>query len=297
MFFRALFDPFSLLVLIVIAGMVGVALVWYRLGQQHLLELVGGLKTLRRFARDLFPSHPVRRRLESAPVVELSLEEISKIMSGDEEVEPASQGLIRLQDRLAWIERFSQYAIHIGILGTVFALVTSDPTDMASFRARLPLALGTTFWGLVGALVLSTLAGMAESVLDRARHAVRRALLDAIDRAPDAPPLPVPSVSLVLAAPPAEEGASLAAPTPVSASGRPGSRPDFSAMLPGLRPPRRPVPPAGGDDASAESEAAPEVVADSPEASPEHAAAPEVVADSPEASPEVSRAAEERQLS
>ena len=137
MFFRALFDPFSLLVLIVIAGMVGVALVWYRLGQQHLLELVGGLKTLRRFARDLFPSHPVRRRLESAPVVELSLEEISKIMSGDEEVEPASQGLIRLQDRLAWIERFSQYAIHIGILGTVFALVTSDPTDMASFRARV----------------------------------------------------------------------------------------------------------------------------------------------------------------
>jgi hypothetical protein len=74
--------------------------------------------------------------------------------------------------------------VHLGILGTVFALVTSDPTDLDSFRARLPVALGTTFWGLVGALVLSILAGACESVLDRARQSVREALLAGLDRPP-----------------------------------------------------------------------------------------------------------------
>ena len=82
----------------------------------------------------------------------------------------------------AWIERFAQFSVHLDILGTVFALVNSDPNDLDSFRASLPTALGTTFWGLIGALLLSVIAGACDSLLERSRHAVRLALLEGLER-------------------------------------------------------------------------------------------------------------------
>ncbi len=181
MIVTALFDPLSILVLVIILTMGVVAFLWFRAGQSHFDELKGGLRVLRGFGLELHHQHPIRKRLESAPVVDLSFEEIAKIMAGNQHVERPAHELVRLQNKIAWIERFSQYAIHLGILGTVFALVSSDPTDLESFRASLPLALGTTFWGLVGAMVLSTIAGWTETVLDRARHHIRHALLNALD--------------------------------------------------------------------------------------------------------------------
>jgi hypothetical protein len=158
---QTLFDPLSLVVLALVALMIGLSLAW-----------LGGA---RRQAE-----HPIRRRLESAPVVDLAFEEIARLMSGDR-VEPAAQVLVRLPSRIGWVERFAQIAVHLGILGTVLSLVASDPTDLEGFRARLPSALGTTFWGLVGALALSTIAGAGESLLDRAQLLVRQALLDGLD--------------------------------------------------------------------------------------------------------------------
>lgn len=180
MFVEALFNAQSIIVLAIIAVMMLISFLWYRAGQRQLDILAGGLQMLRRIGSELSDGHPIRRRLESAPVVDLSFEEIAKLMVG-QRVEPAARELVQLEDKISWMERFSQYAVQLGILGTVFALVTSDPTDLEAFRGKLPIALGTTFWGLIGAVVLSSLAGAAETVLDGARHRVRQALLDALE--------------------------------------------------------------------------------------------------------------------
>ncbi len=172
----ALFDPLSIAVLVVVLAMGALSLSWYGRGRARFDELRGGLKVLRNVGRQLAADHPIRRRLESAPVVDLSFEEIARLMAGDR-VEPAARTLIALQAKTPWIDRFAQYSVHIGILGTVFALVSSDPTDLESFRAGLPIALGTTFWGLVGALGLSAVAGGCEDTLEHARQHVREALL------------------------------------------------------------------------------------------------------------------------
>jgi hypothetical protein len=180
----ALFDPLSIAVLVIVVGMIVLSLAWYSGGRAHADQLVGGLKVLRNVGRLLAPDHPIRKRLESAPVVDLSFEEIARLMAGDR-VEPSARTLIRLQVKTGWIERFAQYAVHLGILGTVFALVSSDPTDLDSFRASLPIALGTTFWGLVGALALSTIAGACEGLIEGASQHVREALLEGLEVAPD----------------------------------------------------------------------------------------------------------------
>jgi hypothetical protein len=180
---RALLDPYSILVVIAVAVFIAIAIAWWVGGRRRGDELRGGLAVLRRIAGELHESHPIRRRLEAAPVVDLSFEEMARLMTG-QTTEPAARVLVALDGRIGWIERFAQLSVHLGILGTVFALVTSDPTDLDSFRASLPVALGTTFWGLVGALVLSILAGACESVLDRARQGVREALLAGLDRPP-----------------------------------------------------------------------------------------------------------------
>ena len=182
----ALFDPLSIAVLVIIMAMTGLSLAWYSRGRGQFDELRGGLKVLRNVGRQLAPDHPIRKRLESAPVVDLSFEEIARLMAGDR-VEPAARTLIELQAKTAWIERFAQYSVHLGILGTVFALVSSDPTDLDSFRAGLPMALGTTFWGLVGALGLSAAAGACEGMIERARLHVREALLEGLEVAPEPP--------------------------------------------------------------------------------------------------------------
>ena len=175
-----LFDPLAIAVLIAIVAMSGAALRWFVQGQQAFDQVTGALKVLRRVAASLAADHPIRKRLEAAPVVDLSFEEITRLMSGDAS-EPAARSLVRLHERISWIERFAQFAVHLGILGTVFALVSSDPTDLEGFRARLPSALGTTFWGLIGALVLSGIAGSCESLFDRARQHVRMALLEGLE--------------------------------------------------------------------------------------------------------------------
>lgn len=177
---QTLFDPSSLVVLAIVLAMIGLSLRWLRGAQRQADVLAGGLRVLRRVGRQLAPDHPIRRRLESAPVVDLAFEEIARLMSGDR-VEPAAQVLVHLPGRIGWVERFAQFAVHLGILGTVLSLVASDPTDLDAFRARLPGALGTTFWGLLGALSLSTIAGACESLLDRAQLLVRRALLEGLE--------------------------------------------------------------------------------------------------------------------
>ncbi len=180
MIWQSLFDPLGVVVLLAVIAMVVGAALWYRQGQQAFDQLSGALQVLRRIAGELHDEHPIRRRLESAPVVDLSFEEITRLMTGDAS-EPAARAVIRLGERIGWIERFAQFAVHLGILGTVFALVSSDPTDLEGFRARLPMALGTTFWGLVGALALSGIAGACETLIERARQHVRLALLEGLE--------------------------------------------------------------------------------------------------------------------
>lgn len=181
MILRTLFDPLGIFVLLAVLSMTGTSLLWFRRGQQAFDQVSGALKVLRRVAGELPTDHPIRKRLEAAPVVDLSFEEITRLMSGDKS-EPAARALVRLGERIAWIERFAQFAVHLGILGTVFALVSSDPTDLEGFRERLPTALGTTFWGLVGALFISGIAGACESLVERARQHVRMALLEGLER-------------------------------------------------------------------------------------------------------------------
>ncbi len=173
-------EPSALFVLAVVAGLIGVAARWVHGTRRQFDALRGGLSVLRKVGRDLPQEHPIRRRLETAPVVEVSFEEIAHLL-GREGVGEAAHMLIRLRRQLGWIERFAQLAVHLGILGTVFALVGADFSDGEAFRAQLPVALGTTMFGLVGAVVLSMFAGLAESVLDRAAAAVRDALLAGFD--------------------------------------------------------------------------------------------------------------------
>lgn len=185
MFWQALFDPLSVVVVVIIAAMWGVSLAWLRAAARQRDLLTGGLMVLRRVGSQLAADHPIRRRLESAPVVDLSFEEVARLMHG-QAVEPAARTLVRLGERIGWVERFAQLAVHLGILGTVAALVSADPTDLVGFRARLPMALGTTFWGLIGAIGLSLIAGACESLLERASQLVREALLEGLEQAPPA---------------------------------------------------------------------------------------------------------------
>jgi hypothetical protein len=179
-FWQALLDPFSVLVVVVVVAMLAVSLEWLRGAARQRDVLTGGLQVLRKIGAQLAADHPIRRRLESAPVVDLSFEEIARLMSG-QQVEPAARTLVRLAERLGWIERFAQLSVHLGILGTVFALVNSDPNDLTGFRASLPMALGTTFWGLIGAIGLSLVAGACESLLEQTAQHVREALLVGLD--------------------------------------------------------------------------------------------------------------------
>lgn len=184
MFWQALFDPFSIVVLAATLAMTALSLGWLRGAARQRDVLAGGLIVLRKIGAQLAADHPIRRRLESAPVVDLSFEELARLLSG-QQVEPAARTLIRLGERIGWVERFAQLSVHLGILGTVFALVSADPTDLEGFRARLPMALGTTFWGLIGAIALSLIAGACESLLGRASQHVREALLEGLEQPPE----------------------------------------------------------------------------------------------------------------
>lgn len=187
MLLRSLADPFSLVVLALVGAMLVVAILWILSARRDSDALAGGLSVLRRVGRDLPREHPIRKRLESAPIVEVSFEEIAHLL-GSEGVGESARALVGLRERLAWVERFAQLSVHLGILGTVLALVTSDPTDLDAFRSRLPTALGTTFWGLVGAVGLSALAGTVESTLERTGQRVRDALLGGFDPDPEPEP-------------------------------------------------------------------------------------------------------------
>lgn len=177
---ETLFEPSSVVVLAAVLTMVGLSLWWIRGAQAQLDRLTGALSVLRSVAHALPTDHPIRRRLESAPVADLAFEEIARLLARDKAA-PAAEAMVRLPNTIQWIERFAQFSIHLGILGTVFALVSSDPTDLEAFRARLPSALGTTFWGLVGALGLSAIAGTAENIVHRATGLVRTALLEGLE--------------------------------------------------------------------------------------------------------------------
>ncbi len=185
MLWQALFDPFSVLVVVIVAVMLGFSLLWLGRASRDRDQLEGALMVLRKIGSQLAADHPIRRRLESAPVVDLAFEKIARLMSG-QQVEPAARTLVRLGERIGWIERFAQLSVHLGILGTVFALVNSDPSDLGAFRASLPMALGTTFWGLIGAIALSIVAGTCESLLERASQHVREALLAGLEQSPGA---------------------------------------------------------------------------------------------------------------
>ena len=63
--------------------------------------------------------------------------------------------------------------------------IPSVAAGSEGFRARLPMALGTTFWGLIGAIVLSLVAGACESLLERASQHVREALLEGLEQRPE----------------------------------------------------------------------------------------------------------------
>ena len=127
--------------------------------------LRGGVTVLRQIGLDLPPEHPIHKRLESAPVVDVSFEEIAHL-PGSKGAGGAAEELVKLRNRLSWIERFAQLAIYLGIFGTVLALVMSDTTDLTAFRSQLPTALSTTFIGLLGAIVLSVLSGVVESRIE-----------------------------------------------------------------------------------------------------------------------------------
>jgi len=185
LFFQALFGTFSLIVLLIIMGMVIASVRWLLIGQRSVNHLTGGLDMMRRVANDLDARHPLRVRIETAPVVEISLEEVAKVMATRESRE-AVNGLLVLQRRMDWMTRFAQISVQLGILGTIVALISSDPTDLREFRGQLPIALGTTFWGLIGALSLSTVMGYIENEMSRATQNIRRALLDSFDEAHEA---------------------------------------------------------------------------------------------------------------
>lgn len=178
-------DPLTLSVIVVVALIIGL-MCWYAfrsfaLMRQEIGAFRGGLPVLRRVGLELPPEHPIRKRLESAPVVDVSFEEIAHLL-GSEGTGAAAAVLVELRNRLSWIERYAQLAIYFGIIGTVTALVFSDTADLTAFRSRLPIALITTLFGLFGAIVLSWVAGRIESGLEDAAQIVRNALLQGSDR-------------------------------------------------------------------------------------------------------------------
>ena len=174
----ALFGAGGLVVLAAVTALAVVSLRWLAGGRRCLHQLRGAASALSGVVEHLPPSHPLRVRLDNSPVSDVAFEEIAMVMTGD--AQRAAEGLLRLQQHTGWMERFSQAAIHLGILGTVVALISSDPSDLAQFRASLPLALGTTFWGLIGGLVLSWVVGSADEVLSDAQQRVRMGLLGAV---------------------------------------------------------------------------------------------------------------------
>jgi len=180
MLLRALFELGSVLVLLAVTAMGASSLAWYVLGVRAYHAFEGGTRMLSTLGPQLPAEHPIRIRLQSVPIADLALEEIARLMHGDR-TGPAAQALLRLRTRTVWIERFAQCSVHLGILGTVVALISTDPNDLHSFRAQLPRALGTTFWGLVGAIGLSLVAGSCETLLDRASQQIRQTLLQRVE--------------------------------------------------------------------------------------------------------------------
>ncbi|NUP11533.1 MAG: hypothetical protein HOW73_36270 [Polyangiaceae bacterium] len=182
----ALFQPFSLAILFIVASMVVTAAGWMRRGARDDAELEGGLKVLRRLGGALGANHPVRKRLESGPVTELSLEELAQLLVG-KEGNAAANGLLALEHRLNWMERFAQLSTYLGILGTVLGLVLSNPNDLVLFRQKLTLGLGSTFYGLVGALIISVVTGSAEQIILKARQRMRMALIESFEKVEPSP--------------------------------------------------------------------------------------------------------------
>lgn len=178
---EALFQPFSLVILLLIAGMVVTAVRWLLRGSRDDAQLDGGLRVLRRVGGSLGADHPIRKRLESGPVTELSLEELAQLLVG-KDGNAAANGLLALEHRLNWMERFAQFSTYLGILGTVLGLVLSDPNNLALFRQKLTMGLGSTFYGLVGALIISVVTGSAEQLLVRARQRMRIALVESFEQ-------------------------------------------------------------------------------------------------------------------
>lgn len=177
-------EPSSLLVLLLVTAMLTVSLVWWIAARIRRDGLLGALSVVRELAPALPATHPLRRRSEVSPSSEIALEEIVRVLR-DHRIASAARGLLRLSDRLVWIERFAQFSVHVGILGTVYALLTADATELAGLRTSLPAALGTTFWGLLGALGLSTVAGLSESLILRTSREVRDAFFEGLDRESD----------------------------------------------------------------------------------------------------------------
>jgi hypothetical protein len=186
MIVQALFQPFSLAVLVLVMGMLSASVAWYLRGSRDDAELEGGIKVLRRVGTSLRADHPVRKRLESGPVTELSLEELAQLLVG-KEGNAAANGLLALEHRLNWMERFAQFSTYLGILGTVLGLVMSDPNNLVLFRQKLTLGLGATFYGLMGGLLINIATGSAEQLIVRARQRMRMALIASFDTAPTLP--------------------------------------------------------------------------------------------------------------
>ena len=63
MFWSALFDPFSILVLAAVVAMIVVSLAWLQVAARQRDVLSGGLVMLRKIGTQLAADHPIRRRL------------------------------------------------------------------------------------------------------------------------------------------------------------------------------------------------------------------------------------------
>ena len=173
-------DPLTLVVALII-GLMCLYVVWrFALMRQEFDAFRGGLNVLGQVGRELPPEHPIRKRLESETVVDVSFEEIAHLL-GSKGAGAAAAVLVKSRNLLSLSERCAQLAIYFGIIGTVTALVFSDPADLTAFRSRLPSALFTTLIGLFGAIVLSCVAGMIESRIENAAQNVRNALLKGMD--------------------------------------------------------------------------------------------------------------------
>jgi hypothetical protein len=177
---QALLGPGAVAVLVLNIALIVMALRWLAQGRGALSQLKGGASALRGVISDLTERHPLLQRLSASPTADISFEEIAAVMDGAPK--DAARSLMLLRHRIGWIDRFAQIAIHLGILGTVTALILSDPSRLDEFRANLPLALGTTFWGLAAALTLSWVGGAAEDVVEEAEQEVRMGLLGSLSK-------------------------------------------------------------------------------------------------------------------